>query len=284
MSTERRPLGWIALLAAAVVTGAWTTAGLRYHALWVDTQELRATHAQHVQSDRRWQRYLRDTEAEIKGLQVAIADLSDGIDGIDADPPGRYIAVSLNERWLELRDDTEVIWHAPVAIGRGWADDVTKERGFSTPRGRREIQGKVKNPVWIPPDWHYREVAYSKKVRRVSLERGSSVALSDGSRVEVRGRNVGRVDPEGKFTPYSGGRDVVVDGKVIQPPFGTRQRRKGRVMGSRKLALGKGYAIHGTNKNWSIGRAASHGCLRMMNKDIEELYAMVDVGTPVFIY
>ena len=37
-------------------------------------------------------------------------------------------------------------------------------------------------------------------------------------------------------------------------------------------------------KPWSIGRAASHGCLRMMNKDIEELYALVDVGTPVFIY
>ena len=68
MSTERRPLGWIALLAAAVVTGAWTTAGLRYHALWVDTQQLRATHTQHVQSDRQWRRYLNEAEADTLAL------------------------------------------------------------------------------------------------------------------------------------------------------------------------------------------------------------------------
>jgi lipoprotein-anchoring transpeptidase ErfK/SrfK len=55
-------------------------------------------------------------------------------------------------------------------------------------------------------------------------------------------------------------------------------------MGSRKLGIGGAFAIHGTNKPVSIGRAASHGCLRMLNKDIQELYPLVEVGTPVFIY
>lgn len=43
------------------------------------------------------------------------------------------------------------------------------------------------------------------------------------------------------------------------------------------------YGIHGTNKPWSIGQFASHGCIRMRNKDVEELFEWVPVGTPVRI-
>ncbi|MBP2654525.1 MAG: ErfK/YbiS/YcfS/YnhG family protein [Firmicutes bacterium] len=43
------------------------------------------------------------------------------------------------------------------------------------------------------------------------------------------------------------------------------------------------YGIHGTNKPWSIGRFASHGCIRMRNKDVEELFEWVPVGTEVKI-
>ena len=56
--------------------------------------------------------------------------------------------------------------------------------------------------------------------------------------------------------------------------------------GTRFLALNVpwgGYGIHGTNQWWSIGRYASHGCIRMRNEDIEELYEWVPVGTPVRI-
>ncbi len=44
-----------------------------------------------------------------------------------------------------------------------------------------------------------------------------------------------------------------------------------------------GYAVHGTNKPNSIGTEASHGCLRMFNKDITELYQGIAVGTPLVI-
>ena len=44
------------------------------------------------------------------------------------------------------------------------------------------------------------------------------------------------------------------------------------------------YGIHGTNKPWSIGQSVSHGCVRMYNKDAEELYNMITVDTPVHIY
>lgn len=44
------------------------------------------------------------------------------------------------------------------------------------------------------------------------------------------------------------------------------------------------YGIHGTNNPHSIGNAASHGCIRMLNKDIEDLYNYIDLKTSVIIY
>lgn len=44
------------------------------------------------------------------------------------------------------------------------------------------------------------------------------------------------------------------------------------------------YGIHGTNKPWSIGTAASNGCIRMHSNQAGELYSMIAIGTPVLIY
>lgn len=44
-----------------------------------------------------------------------------------------------------------------------------------------------------------------------------------------------------------------------------------------------GVGIHGTNAPWTVGSAASHGCLRMVTSQVEELYDLVDVGTPVVV-
>jgi L,D-transpeptidase ErfK/SrfK len=55
-------------------------------------------------------------------------------------------------------------------------------------------------------------------------------------------------------------------------------------MGDFALYLGwKGYAIHGTNKPYSIGRRDSHGCIRLYPEDIAWLYREVAVGTPVTV-
>lgn len=64
-------------------------------------------------------------------------------------------------------------------------------------------------------------------------------------------------------------------GKVVRPgpanPLGTRW------IG---LSL-PGYGIHGTNQPRSIGHNASHGCIRMRNRDVEELFGRVRVGDVV---
>jgi lipoprotein-anchoring transpeptidase ErfK/SrfK len=41
--------------------------------------------------------------------------------------------------------------------------------------------------------------------------------------------------------------------------------------------------FHGTPEPNSVGKASSHGCIRMYNKDIEELFHKVRVGTPVTV-
>ena len=55
-------------------------------------------------------------------------------------------------------------------------------------------------------------------------------------------------------------------------------------VGTRWIGLNlKGFGIHGTNAPKSIGRAASHGCIRLRNRDVERLYAMLRVGDLVSI-
>lgn len=41
--------------------------------------------------------------------------------------------------------------------------------------------------------------------------------------------------------------------------------------------------FHGTPNEGSVGRAASHGCIRMFNRDVRELYAIAEVGMPVIV-
>jgi len=56
-------------------------------------------------------------------------------------------------------------------------------------------------------------------------------------------------------------------------------------LGNRWIGLNqKGYGIHGTNAQNSIGKAASHGCIRVGRKDLIELFARVQVGDVVEIH
>lgn len=54
-------------------------------------------------------------------------------------------------------------------------------------------------------------------------------------------------------------------------------------LGYRWMTIQGNYGIHGTNNPSSIGNYASHGCIRMHEKDVEALFDLVEVGTPVEI-
>ncbi len=83
---------------------------------------------------------------------------------------------------------------------------------------------------------------------------------------------------------------IVATGKEETPtPVGVfevvnKEIDPGGPYGTRWLGLSaKGYGIHGTNNPASIGTAASNGCIRMYNEDIEALFDITAVGTPVRI-
>jgi lipoprotein-anchoring transpeptidase ErfK/SrfK len=114
----------------------------------------------------------------------------------------------------------------------------------------------------------------------VSLEDRKLALIEDGQVIRVYTVAVGKPStpsPVGSFEIRRRVKNPVYqhEGKVIQPgpanPVGTRW------MG---LSI-KGYGIHGTNEPKSIGKAASHGCIRMAKKDLEEMYEMVSVGDKV---
>jgi len=54
-------------------------------------------------------------------------------------------------------------------------------------------------------------------------------------------------------------------------------------LGTRWLGIHNGYGIHGNSNPESIGTFISKGCIRLYNKDVEELFDLVEIGTPVEI-
>lgn len=209
---------------------------------------------------------------------------------------GAEIRVSLDEKRLAyVSASGDTILSAPIAIGRGGLWELNgKVYDFRTPRGTRTVLAKNEDPDWIPPDWHYYERSVQRGLEPVQLKDGDRIQLSDNTVIEVRdkvvGRRVwiydGREWRHSQFNPISQGFDIVGDGKLFIPPLDSPQRRVPNALGPFKLVLGDGYLIHGThdyNEN-SIGLAASHGCIRMANADVEQLYEIVPVGTPVRIY
>jgi len=77
-----------------------------------------------------------------------------------------------------------------------------------------------------------------------------------------------------------------INAKYMTDPAGVYGPRKMRLF--RRYASGSGYkyvytayGIHGTNQPWVIGTKASHGCIRMYNKDVLELWPQVPLGTIV---
>jgi hypothetical protein len=114
----------------------------------------------------------------------------------------------------------------------------------------------------------------------VSLEDRRLALVEDGAVKKTYRVAVGRESspsPTGTFTITERVENpTYYEGKVIPGP--------GNPVGTRWMGLNeKGYGIHGTNEPRSIGRAASHGCIRMRQRDLEELFELVRAGDRVEI-
>ena len=200
-----------------------------------------------------------------------------------------YLVVSMADHRLWYKQGKEVLFEAPVATGSG-KELVGGSAGqwrFETPRGRLTVKGKDEDPAWVPPDWHYVEQAHKKGLGIVHLDPGEAIPTGDGGVITTRNGEVVRRYGNGSTVSLGGGvegKEIVVNGNIVVPPYGTTARRYMGVLGTRRLELGDGYGIHGTDHPETIGQSVSHGCVRMRNEDIERLYPMVAIGTPVYIY
>ncbi|KAF0233954.1 MAG: ErfK/YbiS/YcfS/YnhG family [Prolixibacteraceae bacterium] len=68
------------------------------------------------------------------------------------------------------------------------------------------------------------------------------------------------------------------------PPMGHASRIEPNVLGDYALTLGDGYMIHGTLYQRLIGSPVTHGCVRMLDDDLEAVYKTLPVGAKIFIY
>lgn len=126
----------------------------------------------------------------------------------------------------------------------------------SSPRPHRQVLVSI-------PDRKLAVVEDGQVLRLFAVSVGAKVSNSPTGEFQV----VNRVVNPTYYHP----------GTVIAPG-------KDNPVGTRWIGLNKkGYGIHGTNEPWSIGKAASHGCIRLRNRDVEQLFTMLRVGDTVEI-
>ncbi|HEY2853058.1 MAG TPA: L,D-transpeptidase, partial [Gemmatimonadaceae bacterium] len=186
---------------------------------------------------------------------------------------GFRLIVSLQDKrlWAIVGEDT--VLNAPVATAKGTTLKYGKrEWTFRTPRGVRTVLRKESDPIWIPPDWLYAEVATEYNLKLRKIERGQPIKLEDGRNLVVRDSVVGVIGKDAHFYELPTDEHIVFDSTLFVPPTGTKNRRVEGELGKYRLDLGEGYLLHGTPDKESIGFAATHGCVRLRDEDIEWLY------------
>jgi hypothetical protein len=197
---------------------------------------------------------------------------------------GFRIVVSLKDAhvWTIIGDDT--VLSAPAAVAKGTTLEYGKEKWtFETPRGIRTVLGKEADPIWQPPEWLYAETANEYDLKLGHLYPNSRIKLSDGRILTVRDGEAGVIE-NGEFATLPTDEHIVFDNTLYVPPMGSKNRKVDGELGKYRLILGDGYLLHGTPYKESIGLAATHGCVRLRDEDIEWLYEHVPVGTKVYIY
>ncbi len=273
------PVAWLGVIAVAV---ALTLTGVQYQQTRAAKRERDLTQAVY-----------NDNANLLAIVRAQAATSGDSLDRVLAASPDSvgdqpYIVISIAENRLWYKRGATVLFRTRVATGTG----KNLDRGggsrwkFETPRGRLVVLRKDVNPAWVPPDWHYVEMGRKTGKRLRRLEPGKPIAIGDGAVIAVSGNDVVTRFPDGTEVPFEviEGKEITVGRDLIIPPINTNQRRYPGVLGVNRLYLGDGYGIHGTDVPSSIGRGASHGCVRVRNEDIETLFRIVPVGTPVYIY
>ena len=98
--------------------------------------------------------------------------------------------------------------------------------------------------------------------------------------------------PKGIFRILRKARDPIwtkpdwafVEEEETIPPARSSKRLIEGYLGEYALYIGDGYMIHGTLYTRTLGKSITHGCIRMDDEALEEVYRVAEVGTKVYIY
>lgn len=202
-----------------------------------------------------------------------------------AQATGYRVIVSLFDRHLWVVNGNDTLRSAPAAVAMDSTLDYAGHSWkFGTPRGKRTVRGKTDNPLWIPPDWHYAEVAKENHLALSRVPLKGVVKIANGRKLQVRNGEVGVIVPDSGWQALPLDEEVVFDDTLYMPPLGSKNRRIYGELGSYRLDMGDGYLIHGTPEESTVGDAVTHGCVRLKEDDIAWLYTNVPIGTGVYIY
>ncbi|MEW5980972.1 MAG: L,D-transpeptidase [Acidobacteriota bacterium] len=186
--------------------------------------------------------------------------------------------------------------HPPVLTGRVPANEAGLRTALARGRGReRQLRARLKatapRGVYIVVDQTHNRL-YLKKDDGVLLEAvcsaGSGLVLKESG---GRKREWVFDTPRGRFEVLSmAERPVwrkpdwafVEEGQPI--PKNPAARLEYGTLGEYALYFGNGYMIHGTLYERLLGRAVSHGCIRVGRDDLRKVWANARLGMPIFIY
>jgi lipoprotein-anchoring transpeptidase ErfK/SrfK len=219
------------------------------------------------------QKTMSQTSTQVTSLSSDVASTARQIE--DLHDSNFVITVSIAENKVYARRNGQLVFEAVCSTGKNTTLYVGGEtKVFRTPVGRFRVRSKETDPKWVPPDWHYIEEARDNGLSTVQLKPGQCIAdlCASGNEVYAGGYKV------------EGGQTLVRGGAVVIPPIGSTARQFPDVLGTHRLNLGDGYALHGTQAVKMLGQPASHGCVRLANDDISRLYEMASVGDEVIIY
>jgi hypothetical protein len=197
---------------------------------------------------------------------------------------GFHLVVSLQDRhlWAVIGEDT--VLSAPVAVAKGTTLHFgSRAWTFKTPRGVRTVLRKEADPIWQPPEWLYAETAKEYGLRLGHLGNKSRIKVVGGRTLMMKNGQAGLLE-DGVFDTLPTDEHIVFGDTLYVPPLGSKNRKVEGELGKFRLDMGEGFLLHGTPYKDSIGMAATHGCVRMRDEDIEWLYDHIPVGTKVYIY
>src|SRR3989475_12126783 len=130
----------------------------------------------------------------------------------------------------------------------------------------------------------FASTAAAQDFRTARAARQVLVSIPDRKLVVLEGGKVVRTFPVAvgaTVSPSPSGEFKIVN-RIANPTY--YHPGVGNPIGTRWLGLNrKGFGIHGTNEPRSIGKAASHGCIRLRNREVVEFFRLVNVGDVVKI-